>query len=228
MKDNLVNIINQIEKGEEISPFLFLGTNIELLDSQVKQIWNELLEKFDVPKVNFSVLDDNGENIKIKDIKEFIKPWELGTPYKFQIFLIENVSRMTLASFNSCLKFFEEPWVQNIIFLTNKSESWIIDTILSRVQIIHLWGTTQTFENNFYFSMLDSYLKTKSSEIFSYFFRNKLEKKEYTDFLKNMIFYSKKHWVFLDLLEEIDEDITLIETNNVNAKWVVDKYLLKI
>jgi len=228
VKDNLDNIVTQIEKGEEISPFLFLGTNFELLNSHVNWLGIQVLEKFDVPKVNFLVLEDNGENIKIKDIKDFIKPAELGTPYKFQIFLIENISRMTLASFNSCLKFFEEPWVQNIIFLTNKSESWIIDTILSRVQIVNFWGNTQIPENNFYFSMLDSYLQTRSSEIFSYFFRNKLEKREYTDFLKNMILYSKKHWVFLDLLEEIDEDITLIETNNVNAKVVVDKYLLKI
>ncbi len=226
--DNLEHIINQIEKGEEISPFLFLGTNTQLLDSQVKQLAVEVLEKFGIPKVNFLVLEDNGENIKIKGIKEFIKPWELGTPYRLQIFLIENISRMTLSSFNSCLKFFEEPWVQNLIFLTNKSQSWIIDTILSRVQIINLWWNIQALENNFYFSMLDSYLQTKSCEIFSYFFRNKLEKVEYIDFLKNMILYSKKHWVFLDLLEEIDEDIALIETNNVNTKWVVDKYLLKI
>jgi hypothetical protein len=36
------------------------------------------------------------------------------------------------------LKFFEEPDITNIIFLTNASESGILDTILSRVQIIEL------------------------------------------------------------------------------------------
>jgi len=36
------------------------------------------------------------------------------------------------------LKFFEEPDVTNIIFLTNTSESGILDTILSRVQTIDL------------------------------------------------------------------------------------------
>ena len=78
------------------------------------------------------------------------------------------------------------------------------------------------------FNILDNYLKKRDSEIFSYFFRNKLEKFEYIEFLKNLIIYSKKNFVFIDLIEEIDEDINLIEKNNVNAKSIVDKYLLKI
>ena len=228
MKDNFTNIIKQVEKGEEISPFLFLGENSEMLDAQIYQLATSILDEYSVPHVNLLKLEDNWENIKIKDIKEFIKPGELWTPYKFQIFLIENVSRMTVQSFNSCLKFFEEPWTQNIIFLTNTSESWVLDTILSRVQTIHLGLHKSTTEDAFYFSLLDSYLSKKSPEIFSYFFRNKLEKDDYLKFLKNMILYSKKYWVFLDLLTQLDEDINLIQGNNVNAKYIVDKYLLKI
>jgi hypothetical protein len=34
--------------------------------------------------------------------------------------------------------------------------------------------------------------------------------------------------VFLDLIEEIDEDINLIIKNNVNARGIIDKYLMKI
>jgi len=36
------------------------------------------------------------------------------------------------------LKFFEEPDVTNVIFVTNISESGILDTILSRVQTFDL------------------------------------------------------------------------------------------
>jgi len=118
VKDNFTNIIKQVEKGEEISPFLFLGENSEMLDAQISQLATSIL--------------------------------------------------------------------------------------------------------------LDSYLSKKSPEIFSYFFRNKLEKDDYLKFLKNMILYSKKYGVFLDLLIELDEDINLIQGNNVNAKYIVDKYLLKI
>jgi hypothetical protein len=44
---------------------------------------------------------------------------------------------MTLQASNSLLKFFEEPGKQNIIFLSAKSESGILDTILSRVQTVN-------------------------------------------------------------------------------------------
>ena len=221
-------ILEKIEKGEEISPFLFVGQNLELLNSEINNIILELFEKYEIPKVNLIKLEDNWENIKIAEIKIFIQKWDLWTPYKIQIFLIENISRMTLQSSNSCLKLFEEPWIQNIIFLTNKSESWILKTILSRVQTINLWLNKKVEENAFYFSLLNSYFDKKSTEIFSYFFRNKLEKFEYVEFLYNIILYSKKNFVLINLLEEINEDINLIEKNNVNAKWIIDKYLMKI
>ena len=226
--DKIERIIKQIEKGEELSPFLFMGQNPDLLNSKVEEMIFKIFIKFNIPKINLIKLEDNWENIKIQEIKEFVKKWELGSPYKFQIFFLENISRLTLQSSNSCLKFFEEPWVQNIIFLTNSWENWILDTILSRVQIINLWLNKNIEQSNFYFNILDNYLKKRDSEIFSYFFRNKLEKFEYIEFLKNLIIYSKKNFVFIDLIEEIDEDINLIEKNNVNAKSIVDKYLLKI
>ena len=229
--DIIKQISEKIKKSEEISPFLFTGWNIEILNSKVEEVILELFLEFWIPKVNLIKLEDNWENIKIQEIKSFIKKWELGTPYKFQIFFIENISRLTLQSANSCLKFFEEPWIQNIIFLTNSWENWVLETILSRVQIINFNKIVLTplkEENTFYFNLLDNYLKKRDSEIFSYFFRNKLEKFEYIDFLKNLILYSKKNLVFLDLIEEIDDDINLIEKNNVNAKNMVDKYLMKI
>lgn len=226
--DKIKQISERIKKGEELSPFLFIGQNTEILNSKVEEIILELFSEFEIPKVNLIKLEDNWENIKIQEIKAFTKKWELGTPYKFQIFFIENVSRLTLQSANSCLKFFEEPWIQNIIFLTNSWENGILETILSRVQTVNLWLNKKVEQNTFYFNLLDNYLEKRNSEIFSYFFRNKLEKFEYIDFLKNLILYSKKNFVFLDLIEEIDEDINLVEKNNVNVKSVVDKYLLKI
>lgn len=216
------------KKGGELSPFLFIGQNIDLLNSKIEEIIFDIFNEFEIPKINLIKLENNWENIKIQEIKQFVKKSELGTPYKFQIFFIENISRLTLQSSNSCLKFFEEPWIQNIIFLTNSWENWILETILSRVQIINLWLNKKIDQNNFYFNLLDSYIKEKKSEIFSYFFRNKLEKFEYIEFLQNLILYSKKNFIFIDLLEEINEDINLIEKNNVNAKSIVDNYLLKI
>jgi len=222
------NLIRCIKKGESISPFLFLSENKELLSSKITEIAWEILEYFNIPKNYLFNLEDNGEKIKISQIKEFFTPLNLSTPYKFQIFFIENISRMTIWTSNSCLKLLEEPWKTNIIFLSDTSESMILDTILSRVQIKKIWGQSISKRDEFYLSIISSYIKEKSPEILSYFFRNKLEKEDYIRFLDNLIIYSKENLVFIDYLDEINEDINMISTNNVNSKWVVDKWLLKI
>jgi hypothetical protein len=62
----------------------------------------------------------------------------------------------------------------------------------------------------------------------SYFFRNKIEKDDYINFLENLIIYGKENLVLIDFLSEIDDDINAIKQNNVNVKYVIDKWLLRI
>jgi DNA polymerase III delta prime subunit len=207
---------------------LFLGKNPDLLNSDVKNLWLELLKNFEIPSNYLYSFEDNWEKIKIKDMSEFVKFSNSKPPYKFQIFFIENISRFTISAWNSLLKFFEEPDVSNVIFLTNTSESGILDTILSRVQTINLWWQSTIKKDNFIYSLIGSYVSKKDPEILSYFFRNKLEKNDYINFLENLIIYSKDNLVFIDYLTEIDDDINAIKQNNVNAKYIVDKWLLKI
>lgn len=229
MNKNLIeNIKEQIKKGEQISPFLFLGKNKELLNSNIKNIALELLKNFEIPNNYLYIFEDNNEKIKIKEIKDFIELSNSRPAYKFQIFFIENISRLNNNSGNSLLKFFEEPWVSNLIFLTNDSESSILETILSRVQTIDLWWVIQNKRNDFYINLLKWYKQDNSLEIISYFFRNKLEKQDYINFLENLILFSKENNIFISFLSEIEEDINWIKNNNVNAKYIVDKWLLKI
>jgi len=222
------NIIEQINKGDKKSPFLFLGNNSEILNSEIKNLWLDLLKQFEIPSSYMYIFEDNWEKIKIWDMRIFTEFSNSKPPYKFQIFFIENISRFTIWAANSLLKFFEEPDVTNVILLTNESESWILDTILSRVQTIHLWWNSTIKKDNFIFSMLDSYINEKNTEILSYYFRNKLEKEEYISFLENLIIYAKTNLVFIEFLSKIDDDINAIKQNNVNAKYVVDKWLLRI
>lgn len=222
------DIIKQINKGERISPFLFLGKNSELLNSQVRNLWIEILKDFEIPSNYLYISEDDWKNIKIKDIKEFVEFSNSKSPYKFQIFLIENISRFTIQAWNSMLKFFEEPDASSIIFLTNTSESGILDTILSRVQTIDLWWQSIIKKDNFVYSMIEKYILNKNTEIISYYYRNKLEKQDYIIFLENLIIYSKENLVLINFLNEIDEDINTIKQNNVNAKYIVDKWLLRI
>ncbi len=231
MMVQLNNFINKLEEnlkiGEGNSPILFSGKNIELLNEKVRNISFELMAKFWVPKVNLFILEDNKEKLKIEDVKKFLDISNTSTPYEFQIFLIENISRMTLQSANSCLKFFEEPWKKNIIFLTNLWETWVLETVLSRVQFVYLWWEWFESKDEFFYSLIDSSLKW-SKDLYNYFFKNKLEKDEYVRFLKTIILYAKQNFVFLEYLEEVNDDINAIINNNVNSRWVIDKWILKL
>lgn len=236
MLNNIATLIKQkIKQGDTNSPCLFLGNNLELTNSKIKDFALSLLKDFSIPSSYLFILEDNWEKIKIKDLKEFIKFSNSKSCYPFQIFLIENIYRLTLTSANSLLKLFEEPWFSNIIFLTSSWENWILDTILSRVNIVNIntWKN-EIKKDEFYYSLIDNYKINNSPEIFSYFFRNKLEKEEYIKFLENIIIYYKNNiwkssielnWNFLS---ELDDDINGIKQNNVNAKYIIDKWLLKI
>ncbi len=221
-------ISNNLKTGEHTSPVLFVWQNLEMVNASAASLAKEICSQHDVPHAAFSTCIDNGDTLKIWQIKEFFKKSELSSPYTFQIFLLENISRMTLSAANSCLKLFEEPWVQNIIFLTNVSESQILDTIISRVQISYIEWKMSSWKSDFYFGLIHQYRLRKDPEIFAYFFRNKLEKSDYLDFLHNIIQYAQEYSVYIHLLEDLHEDIGVIQANNVNAKWVVDSYLFKL
>jgi DNA polymerase III delta prime subunit len=96
-----------------------MGQNLELTNSKVNDIALKLLKDFDIPNSYLYTLEDSPDAIKIKELKEFIEFSHSKPPYTFQIFFIQNISRFTLTSSNSLLKFLEEPGKQNIIFLTN-------------------------------------------------------------------------------------------------------------
>jgi len=228
MLNNLKNDIEKkINKGEEISPFLFISENVELLNKKVEQFWLEILKDLWINKLNLYKLEDNWETIKISQIKEFLSKIYSTNPEKVQIFIIENIWRFTLQAANSVLKIFEEPWFWNLIFLTNNSDSGILDTILSRVKLYDLKIKSSKIENNFYFDLIRGYLKWDNNLI-NYFFKNKLDKQEYINFLKALI-YLLKNWELnfsVKLLDELYDDINFMETNNSISRNIVDKWIL--
>ncbi len=229
MENNILyKIENKIERGEEISPFLFLWQDKNKLNFEIENIVMTLFEKYWVDSSSLFRLNDDGNNIKIEELKNFLSNANQRPRFKFQVFFIENISRFTLKSANSCLKVFEEPWVWNLFFLSNQSEAWILDTIISRVQIVKLNSWISNTRDEFFYSLIDSYIKNSDIRILSYFFTEKLEKENYINFLQTLIIYIKDNFVLVDLLDELEDDINLIQKNNLLPRYVVDKYLLRM
>ncbi len=229
MQNNIIDtIINKIDKKEEIAPFLFLWSPINRINNEVEKLSFELSEKLWINKNYIFSFKDEENKIKVKDIKEFLEKVFITPSFKAQIFIIENISRMTEESANSCLKVFEEPPLWNIIFLTSESESSILETILSRCTIINLKKQDDNIKSEFYYTMIDDYIRWINHTLASYIFKEKLEKDDYINILRNIIFYLKEKLIFIDLIEFINDDINWIQKNNLLPKYVVDKYILKL
>ena len=78
---------------------------------------------------------DNGESIKIEEVRNFIEKANLTKQTKYKILLIQNIERMTPEAANSLLKTLEDP-PQNVIFiLTTSRIKDVLPTIISRVRL---------------------------------------------------------------------------------------------
>lgn len=219
---------DSIQKKGEISPFLFLSHNLEVFHSELRSEIFGLLTKHGIDRQSVFTLEDSPENLKIGEVKKFLTQGDIRPRFAFQIFVIENISRMTIQAQNACLKFFEEPWVGNIIFLTDSSESWILETILSRVQVQDLRKNTSIAKNHFFISMIETHVSGASDELVRYFFSWKYEKQEYVEFLSSLVHYISDTWSFIKTLDELEEDIGWILKNNLQGKYIVDKYIMKL
>lgn len=215
------------KSGETLSPFLFLWNNLEILHSEMEALLSEVLSEYNIPATSVIKLEDNGENLKIESIRQLLQSAVVAANYQFQVFVIENISRLTLASSNSMLKFLEEPGKRNIIFLSNASESGVLETILSRVSTIQRNITVSSNENLFFKELLSNVQGTAGKQsLLSYVYGAKLEKSEYIDFLQVLL--GQRNIISPNQMLELSEDIQAVANNNVLPKYVLDKWVMKI
>lgn len=229
-KNNIfLDIEKKINSWSIFQPILFLWENIELLNKTIYDFIIDILNKEQIDKNSLHLLKVDDKNIKIEIFKEFIKKSFIKPSFKFQFFFIEDFFKATLQTFNASLKFLEEPWEQNIVFLTSSSISSIPETVLSRLKIVEIKQTLVKVKNDFYFDLIDNYIRKKDTNLINYFFTNqKLEIHEYIDFLNTLKIYLTSNYLNLELLSLVDNSINLIEKNNVLPKNIIDKILIKI
>ncbi len=226
MNSNFDNIRQQINTWGEISPFLFIAHNSELMSHEILAFIKELIVENNMDEQSLFHIPDTWESLKIEEMKRLMSAWDVRPRFAFQIFFIENISRMTLQTQNACLKFFEEPWIWNIIFLSNASESWIIETILSRVQKKELRYAASIEENPFYRSLFTSHIQGNSLECITYFFSAKLEKIEYASALKTLLLLLIELWEDNSIISRLEHDINGVLYNNLQGKYIIDKYIV--
>lgn len=80
------------------------------------------------------LFQDNGESIKIDDVRSLIRKTNLTSQGGRRIVLIETLERMPIEAQNSFLKTLEEPPGKTIFLMTSTQVKKIVPTILSRVR----------------------------------------------------------------------------------------------
>ncbi len=80
-------------------------------------------------------ISDNGESIKIEEIRDIISRLNMSRNGAYRILLVQNVERMTLEAANAMLKTLEDPPGGVIFLLTTSRIREILATIISRVRV---------------------------------------------------------------------------------------------
>lgn len=82
-------------------------------------------------------LEDDGESIKIGQIREIIARLNMTGQSKYKILLIENIGRLTEEAANCLLKILEEPPEKTVFLFSADQLRDIMPTIASRMRLIH-------------------------------------------------------------------------------------------
>lgn len=81
-------------------------------------------------------LKDDGESIKIEEIRKLTERLNMTRQASYKITLIQTIERMTPEAANSFLKILEEPPLRTIFILTTNNIRQLLPTITSRVRIV--------------------------------------------------------------------------------------------
>ncbi len=229
-RNNFFSKIRQtIQKGGEISPFLCVGKPLAQIQQNLREGIETLCDDFWVDKNYIFTLKDAWESLKIGEMKEFITHSYQKSSFDFQVFIIENYARATIEASNAALKFFEEPWIGNIIFLTSESEAGILDTILSRVTIERMWDTNSQYEiDTLWRDRVLRYIENRDQELASIIYQDKIEQAEATGFLLSLLSLHSEWRITLQDIADFEQDMQGLQKNNLLPRYIVDKYFLQL
>ena len=88
--------------------------------------------------LNYIYIEPENDTIRKEQIEKLIHDFSMtsldGTP---QVYIIQSADKMNTSASNALLKFLEEPIPNRYAFLTTNNHSRMLDTIVSRCQMIH-------------------------------------------------------------------------------------------
>lgn len=81
-------------------------------------------------------LIDDGESIKIEEVRKLVERLNMTRQSSYKIVLIQSFERMTTEAANSFLKMLEEPPEKTVFIMTTNNVRLLMPTVVSRVRMI--------------------------------------------------------------------------------------------
>ncbi|OGJ50451.1 hypothetical protein A2335_04555, partial [Candidatus Peregrinibacteria bacterium RIFOXYB2_FULL_32_7] len=132
---------NDLKVGSLAHTYLFSGPKGIGKFTLAKEFAREILglakENLLESNIDISIVCDNGDSLKIEEIKKVCASAVLSIQEKYKIILIKNIERLTNEAANAFLKTLEEPNQRVIFILTTSDFQKVLDTIKSRARILN-------------------------------------------------------------------------------------------
>ncbi len=143
----------EVDNYETDYEYIFDFIKMILCDCSFQKIKNSdnktinLIDNNNYPDIK--VIEPDGIWIKKSQLLELQKEYNNKSLFgKKRIYVIKNAEKLNSSSANTMLKFLEEPEEDIIALLITDNRYHVIDTILSRCQILTLKEDNYSFENN--------------------------------------------------------------------------------
>lgn len=224
IKKNFINYIDKVIKNGKVShaylveiddfdddsKYLFDFIKMILCECSYQELVNNkdkiisLIDSNNYPDIK--IIEPDGNWIKKGQLLDLQKEYSNKSLFgKKRIYIIKNAEKLNLSSANTMLKFLEEPEEDIVAFLVTDNRYHVLDTILSRCQILNLKENRLSFSNNDdLIDLLDCILNPKN-------------------------FFLKYNFLVNELISDkfkFKEDLFKIESiliNHLNLKYSVDK-----
>ena len=233
MKDDIINNFNEYiskyVKSDRVNHAYLIETNYsdrvklatilaQRIDSFDSNLSIEEYEKID----DLSIIDPDENVIKTEDIEnlkeKFMTKSLTGNK---RIYIINNADKMNMYAANKLLKFLEEPEDDIIAILTTYNKNKIIDTIVSRCQILRFFIDENKFDKydkDYIDELFEFVLNIEENKEKAIAFQNRYdikklsERKYLQEFLNNILYIyddviklinNKKIEFFKDYVEEL-------------------------
>ena len=235
-KDEFINKISKFIKKDKINHAYLLETNSNNKLELAKKLINYILSmkgEIDLSTLeknsDFTIISPDSNTIKTEEIEKLKEKYKTKSfNGNIRVYIIDGAEKLNDYSANKLLKFLEEPEDNIIAVLLTDNKSSVLNTIVSRCQIIRYIEKNSKFkeyDQEYINSLFDFILNIEENQEKAIAYQNRIDIKKLSDrkylreFLENLIYiygevlnYKIKN--NCELIEEYEENIKIINNNN--------------